>query len=110
METLGEASSRWAPEKSRPVSAGGLESSLAALLAFWWWKLVPCTSQRTNKDVRGHQRGAINDSSGSLSSASATFQYVLTTDALMSSSALQKGQHGVWGVVWLFPETFDLSH
>lgn len=28
----------------------------------------------------------------------------------MSSSALQKGQRGVWGVIWLFPETFDLSN
>lgn len=45
-----------------------------------------------------------------LSSVSATFQPVLTTDALMSSSALQKGQCGVWGVIWLFPETFDLSN
>lgn len=64
METLVEASGRWAPVKLGSVSAGGLQSSLASLLAFWWWKLVPCTSQRTNKDVREHQRGAINDSSG----------------------------------------------
>lgn len=28
----------------------------------------------------------------------------------MSSSALQKGQRGVWGVAWLLRETFDLSN
>lgn len=56
LNTLAEASGRWAPENLGTTSAGGLESSLAGLLAFRSVEAsalyIPRDLPNSNKDVR----------------------------------------------------------